>query len=180
MKKEKIQDLGFGLIIALLLLIAFTACKSKENITKQTYEKDTVFEKITEIKRDTIIEIQADSSIIKAYFECNEENEVILTKLESMRNGKPEIITKYVNEVLRIKAKIPKQELKVTVKDKIIELYEKHWRKGVITKTVEIEKDLNWWQKTRLIIGTISLLIVAVVILFALWNNKEFFIKLIK
>ncbi|MDQ8012037.1 MAG: hypothetical protein REI96_06295 [Flavobacterium nitrogenifigens] len=149
LKIRSIKPIGFLLVAATCL----TACKSSKPITLT----EKYIETVTETVHDTVFEVGADSSSYKALLEC--------------RNGK--VVPKEVkNASPGKKLKAPK----VTIRDNVLtvdceaeaqKLFAQ-WKSKQITKTtlkptpIYIERELTFLEKFFMVLGKISLLLIAI------------------
>lgn len=142
--------------LAVTLLFSFLACSCCPKLyhTERTARNETV----KEIIRDTLIQVQPDSSIVQALIRCDSTGcarpEEIRTLKESSRlqqtitaqtepqPHKPTLIT--------FKAKVDSMAIYLTYKDRLHETTEIREVEKVIEKQVNI---LKWWQKLLMWVG---------------------------
>lgn len=146
MKTKILENIIVGLFAAILTLLVISlfflsSCAVKPIVT-ENHKYDSVF--ITETLRDTVVEIAADSSTIKALIECDSLGQAHLKELISYKSGErlkpPEIRIK--SNVLTAIAKIDSMSIYMQLKDR----YKEHVKTEVKTKIVEVNV-LTWWQK---------------------------------
>lgn len=143
--------IGFLLLIAALLW----SCKPRE-LPKEK-EIVTVTKTITEVKRDTIVKVEADSSYYEALIQCQNGKPVLLTdngsyKITSGKNLQPPTVVLNDSGELKISCEYLENELKIALKEKRI-LEEKLSEKTIVPPPIEIEKALSWWQRTWIGLG---------------------------
>lgn len=136
-------------------LFCLAGCKSKKVFLAQDNENKTVF--VTQILRDTILKIEKDNSYYQALLEC-QNNKVVLKKQEKIQQGKivhaPKVTLK--NNVLAVDCEARAQELFVQWK-------EKHKIENtVITKYIEVEKNLSFWQELQIWCGRLFILFIGI------------------
>lgn len=168
--KSKILH-GFLLVLIAALLLS---CKPRE-LPKEK-EVVTITKTIKEVLRDTLIQVQSDSSFYEAFIECQngkpvlhqrsdfgKENESY--KITSGKNLQPPTVLLTEAGKLKIFCQYLANQLKVTLKEKQI-LEEKLSEKTFLPPPLLIEKQLNWWQKLWLNLGKVlsaSLLIYLII-----------------
>lgn len=152
MKNLKLKNL-LSLFLFCLLVTTLVSCKSSSVVPPTTTETIKTITK-TEVIRDTVFEIQKDSSYYRAYLECV--------------NGK--VVLKEKTVPLATKGNYLKPP-KVNIKDNILivdceaEAQKKfaRWKEvytDAVIKTITehpytVEKPLSWWQITQIILGRI-------------------------
>lgn len=157
--KSKILVLGISLMSATLLM----SCKPRE-LPKEK-EVVTINKTITEVRRDTIIQVEADSSFYEAMIECQNGRPVLRQPPKSPSNqsthkkasGKnlaaPKVNLDDAGK-LKISCQYLANQLKITLKEKQI-LEEKLSEKTITPPPLLIEKQLSWWQKLWLTLGKV-------------------------
>lgn len=156
----KLLKLAFILMLPILLLLS---CKPRE-LPKEK-EVVTITKTITEVKRDTLVKIEADSSFYNALIECQNGKPVLLQPLprventnSHVKNSEKGLQTPKVDLDKDGKLKIACQYFenlyKITLREKQI-LEEKLSEKTVIPPPEYIEKELSWWQKLWIVLGKI-------------------------
>jgi len=91
---------------ALILTSCVTekACNRKFPVPE--FNSDTLIIKETVIKRDTVVYTEPDESMLLAWLECDSNFNVVLTRIDSIRQGKPEIVIKWREKYLEVTAKV--------------------------------------------------------------------------
>lgn len=169
MKNFKLKTLLSFLLFFCLLVTTLVSCKSASVVPPTKIETTNTVTK-TEVIRDTVFEIQKDSSYYKAYLECV--------------NGKVEVKQKTVPHTQKGNHLQPP---KVNIKDNIItvdcvteaqrmfaewkETYTDSVLKSITENPYIVEKELTWWQNTQIILGRIFL---GIIILLALVFGLRF------
>ncbi|MEI7487047.1 MAG: hypothetical protein WCJ72_06485 [Chryseobacterium sp.] len=145
--------------ILLIFILAFLIISCKSKPPRQEKELITVTKTITELKRDTIIQVEADSSYYQALIECQNGKPVLMQNIaagESKpgKNLKEPNVLLDQNGKLKITCQYLANQLKVTLKEKQI-LEQKLNEKIIIEPPRLVEKSLSWWQKLWITLGKI-------------------------
>ena len=147
---------GFLLLTITLLL---WSCKPRE-LPKEK-EVVTVTKTITEVKRDTIIKVKADSSFYESMIECQNGKPILLQnpkfgndayKITAGKNLQAPEVNLSNDGKLKITCQYFENLLKVTLKEKQV-LEAKLSEKTITPPPQLIEKQLSWWQKLWLTLG---------------------------
>ncbi len=134
--------------VYILLLIALVGCRVERF---PVISQDTlVIEK--EVVRDSIISLPPDSSVIRAWFECDSLNHVVMTELEAQAGEKVKPYTSFNKGQLTMTAKVDSQSIYLSWKER---LEEKQITKTVI-KEVPVEKVVYKKPKWLLALATIG------------------------
>ena len=144
------------LALTIFLIFTLAGCSVKY---LPVVSRDTV-RVVNEVVRDSIIELPADSSFIKAWFECDSLNQVIMTELQNRSGKKVKHSTSFNQGQLIVKAKVDSQAVYIAWK-------ERHDSTAVletVIKEVEVEKIVyrkpKWLKSLASIgVGSIFLLI---------------------
>jgi len=164
------------LVLFVLLSTAFTACKSTSAVLPTpTTETNTDREEKTIIHKGEL-EVPADSTYKKLYLEC--VNGKVVIKKPSLKDTIKTPSGEKKQSALPKKKK-GLQEPKATINDNVLEIdcyqdaqklfydWKETWIKEHKTTTIKIPyavvTPLTWWQKTRLIAGSIFLGLIALV-----------------
>ena len=116
----------------LLSLVILTSCITKERCAKfhppQISKTDSVKIVISEMVHDTVINIQADSSSLKALLECNEKGEVILRRLLDYQAGQTAGIpqVKISGNILSANCKCDSAKIHAVLKDRETKVYKRN------------------------------------------------------
>lgn len=121
-------------------------------------------ETVKEIIRDTLIQVQPDSSIVQALIRCDSTGRARLEEIRTLKESArlQQTITAQTNPqpykptVITVKAKVDSMAIYLTYKDRLHETTEIREVEKVIEKQVNI---LKWWQKALTIIGILSLIL---------------------
>lgn len=113
---------------------------------------DTV--KVIETLRDTVVRIDADSSMIQALIECDSLGQAYIKELIEVKSGKrmPPPKIKIIKDTLKIQASSDSMAIYLTLKDRYVE----HKKSETITNTIEVNR-LTLWQKWMYYLGFITL-----------------------
>lgn len=141
------------------IALALVSCTIRKPSQPMIIEKTKT---ITEVIKDTIYKIEADSSYYNAYVDCVNGKPILITN-ELHGLGTKTFLKPKPGKYLSIpKVNLQNGLLTVNCEAKAQELY-KQWREKYISEnskeTLYVEKPLNWFQKTLMWIGGISLLL---------------------
>lgn len=169
MKNSKIRSLLSFLFLFVVLVGTLTACKSTSvSLPTKTEVTNTITTK--EVVRDTIFETKKDSSYYKAWLECQDGKVIIRDKPKTV-NGKylqpPKVIIK--DNYISVDCEAEAQKLFAQWKD----IYRENLKSVLTTNTVEVERQLTWWQNFQIWCGRVFLAI-------ALFTVVKFLIKFYK
>ncbi len=143
-------------IIFLTTLVAVSCCpKLYPNKMESTEHTVTV----TETIRDTIIQVQPDSSIVQALIKCDSTGRARLDEIRTLK------------ESARVQQTLALKDNRLTAKAVVDSMgifltYKERYREDQKVQVVEtvIEKEVNvlkWWQKVLMTIGIVSIIILA-------------------
>ena len=122
------------------------------------------FEVVKEIVRDTVIQVQPDSSILQALIQCDSTGRARLQEIQTLKESarlqqsiKMEADPlPYQPTVITVKATVDSMGIYLTYKDRFKESVETREIETIIEKEVNI---LHWWQKLLMWVGGIVLAI---------------------
>ena len=129
-----------------------TNCRTVRVVAQSEIKADTII--VTETLRDTVIKVDADSSMIKALIECDSLGRAHLKQLNTYQAGErlmPPVIT-IKDNIITTTAKIDSLNIYLKLKDR----YKEVRKAEVITKTIEVNK-LSRWQQFICTIGCCTL-----------------------
>lgn len=150
-------------ILILCAASLLTSCKPRSLPSEK--EVVTITKTITEVKRDTIVKVESDSSFYEAFIECQNGKPILLHrsnfgnendsyKITAGKNLQPPTVNLSDAGKLKISCQYLANQLKVTLKEK--QILESKLSEKTITPPLEyIEKQLSWWQKLWLTLGKI-------------------------
>ncbi len=142
--------------LSYLFLVFFALSCSRRIIPSSKVEIDSVFVKTVERVRDTILVVEADSSLLKAYVECDSLNNVRIRQIISYKQGRkmpvPQINIK--DNILTAKASLSDEKLLFQYKERYNELKIKSQKQEI--KVIEVNRIKNW-QKTLMLLGALSI-----------------------
>ncbi len=141
-------------IIFLTTLTAVSCCpKLYPHKTENTEHIVTV----TETVRDTVIQVQPDSSIVQALIKCDSTGRARLEEIQTLKQS------------ARVQQTLVLQDNRLTAKAIVDSMgiyltYKERYKEEQKVRTIEtvIEKEINvlkWWQKALMWIGVVSTLI---------------------
>jgi len=157
MKNLKLKNLLSFLFLFCLLVTTLVSCKSTGVVPPTTIETIKTITK-TEVIRDTVFEIQKDSSYYRAYLECVNGKVVIKDKtVPTSKKGdylKPPKVNIQDN-IITVDCTAEAQKLFAKWK----ETYTDAVFKTITENPYIVERELTWWQKTQIILGRIFIFI---------------------
>ena len=124
-------------------------------------------EVVKEVVRDTVIQVQPDSSILQALIQCDSTGRARLQEIQTLKESarlqqsiKMEAAPlPYQPTVITVKATVDSMGIYLTYKDRFKESVETREIETIIEKEVNI---LHWWQKLLMWIGGIVITIAVV------------------
>ena len=131
------------------------------------------FEVVNEVVRDTVVQVQPDSSILQALIKCDSTGRARLQEIQTLKESarlqqsiKMEADPlPYQPTVITVKATVDSMGIYLTYKDRFKESTEVREIKTIIEKEVNI---LHWWQKVLMWIGIVFSLLFALKLYFLL------------
>ena len=122
------------------------------------------FEVVKEVVRDTVVQVQPDSSILQALIKCDSTGRARLQEIQTLKESarlqqsiKMEADPlPYQSTVITVKATVDSMGIYLTYKDRFKESVETREIETIIEKEVNI---LHWWQKLLMWVGGIVLAI---------------------
>ena len=126
------------------------------------------FEVVKEVVRDTVIQVQPDSSILQALIQCDSTGRARLQEIQTLKESA------CLQQSIKMEADpLPYQPTVITVKTTVDSMgvyltYKDRFKESVETREIEtiIEKEVNilhWWQKLLMWLGVISIIIIAII-----------------
>ena len=145
------------IIIPIVALETFSGCCPKLYPHKTESNEHTIT--VTETLRDTVIQVQPDSSIVQALIKCDSTGQA---RLEEIR---------ILKESARIQQTLELKDNRLTAKTIVDSMgifltYKERYREEQKVQVVEtvIEKEVNilkWWQKALMWVGVITVFSIA-------------------
>ena len=143
------------------LLVLQSCCPKFYPQTTTTVEH---YEVVKEVIRDTVIQVQPDSSILQALIQCDSTGRARLQEIQTLKESarlqqsiKMEADPlPYQPTVITVKATVDSMGIYLTYKDRFKEAVETREIETIIEKEVNI---LHWWQKLLMWIGGIVITI---------------------
>lgn len=145
------------IIIPIVALATFCGCCPKLYPHKTENTEHTVV--VTETIRDTIIQVQPDSSIVQALIKCDSTGRARLEEIRTLK------------ESARVQQTLALKDNRLTAKAVVDSMgifltYKERYREDQKVQVVEtvIEKEVNvlkWWQEVLMTIGIVSIIILA-------------------
>ena len=121
------------------------------------------FEVVKEVVRDTVIQVEPDSSILQALIQCDSTGRARLQEIQTLKESarlqqsiKMEADPlPYQPTVITVKATVDSMGIYLTYKDRFKESVETREIETIIEKEVNI---LHWWQKILMWAGIIAII----------------------
>ncbi len=121
---------------------------------------------VTETVRDTVIQVQPDSSIVEALIRCDSTGRARLEEIRTLRQSARVRQTLALKDNrLTTKAVVDSMGIYLTYKDRYKEEVKVQTLETVIEKEVNI---LYWWQKALMWAGVLSCLTIVIMLLLKL------------
>ena len=130
-------------------------------------------EVVKEIVRDTVVQVQPDSSILQALIQCDSTGRARLQEIQTLKES-----ARLQQSIKMESEPLPYQPTAITVKTVVDSMgiyltYKDRFKESVETREIEtiIEKDVNilhWWQKVLMWIGIVFSLLFALKLYFLL------------
>ena len=142
------------------LLVLQSCCPKFYPQTTTTVEH---FEVVKEVVRDTVIQVQPDSSILQALIQCDSTGRARLQEIQTLKESarlqqsikmEAEPLP-YQPTVITVKATVDSMGIYLTYKDRFKESVEIREIETIIETEVNI---LHWWQKTLMWAGIIAII----------------------
>ncbi len=155
-------------VLTAALLIVLSGCSPKlyPHKTENTEHVVTV----TETLRDTIIQVQPDSSIVEALIRCDSIGRARLEEIRTLRQSARVRQTLALKDNrLTAKAVVDSMGIYLTYKDRYKEEVKVQTIETVIEKEVNI---LHWWQKALMWAGSLSVLSIVILALVCLFRFR--------
>ncbi len=146
-------------IIFLTTLVAVSCCpKLYPNKMESTEHTVTV----TETIRDTIIQVQPDSSIVQALIKCDSTGRARLDEIRTLKeSARVQQALALKDNKLTAKTVVDSMGIYLTYKERHKEEHQVQTIETVIKKEVNV---LKWWQKALIWIGMFSMTFLAITV----------------
>lgn len=153
-----------------ILLVLQGCCPKLYPSSIEVIERTEV---VKEIVRDTVIQVQPDSSILQALIQCDSTGRARLQEIQTLKESarlQQSIKMEsdplpYQPTVITVKATVDSMGIYLTYKDRFKESTEVREIETIIEKEVNI---LYWWQKLLMWIGIVFSLLFALELYFLL------------
>ena len=156
------------IIISIVTLVTFCGCCPKlyQHETESTEHTITV----TETIKDTVIQIQPDSSIVQALIKCDSTGQARLEEIRTLKESArvQQTLTLKDNR-LTTKAVVDSMGIYLTYKERNKEEQQVQTIETIIEKEVNI---LKWWQKALMWIGVCSIMIMPYYAIFRIVKTR--------
>ena len=154
-----------GCIRLLATLLVLQGCCPK--LYPSSTESIERIEVVKEIIRDTVIQVQPDSSILQALIQCDSTGRTRLQEINSLKES-----ARLQQSIQMEPEPLPYQPTAITVKTVVDSMgiyltYKERFKESTETREIEtiIEKEVNilyWWQKLLMWMGGSIILIVVI------------------
>ena len=142
------------------LLVMQSCCPKLYPSSTEVIERTEV---VKEIVRDTVIQVQPDSSILQALVRCDSTGRARLQEIQTLKeSARLQQLIKmesdplpYQPTVITVKATVDSMGIYLTYKDRFKESVEVREIETIIEKEVNI---LHWWQKVLMWTGIIAII----------------------
>lgn len=142
------------------LLVLQSCCPKFYPQTTTTVEHVEV---VKEVVRDTVIQVQPDSSILQALIQCDSTGRARLQEIQTLKES-----ARLQQSIKMESEPLPYQPTAITVKTVVDSMgiyltYKDRFKESVETREIEtiIEKEVNvmyWWQKLLMWAGIIAII----------------------
>ena len=139
------------------LLLLQSCCPKLYPSTTEVIERTEV---VKEIVRDTVVQVQPDSSILQALIQCDSTGRARLQEIQTLKES-----ARLQQSIKMESEPLPYQPTAITVKTFVDSMgiyltYKDRFKESVETREIEtiIEKEVNilhWWQKVLMWIGIV-------------------------
>ena len=154
----------------IIFLTALTAVSCCPKLYPHKTENTERIVTVTETVRDTVIQVQPDSSIVEALIRCDSTGRARLEEIQALRqSARVQQTLSLKDNSLSSKAVVDSMGIYLTYKDRYREEQKVQIIETVIEKEVNI---LHWWQKSLMWAGALALSISISMILFRLFYHK--------
>lgn len=149
----------FKIIFLSALAVASCCPKLYPHKTENTEHTITV----TETIRDTVIQVQPDSSIVEALIRCDSTGRARLEEIQTLRqSARVQQTLALKDNKLTAAAIVDSMGIYLTYKERHKEEQKVQTIETVLEKEVNI---LKWWQKALMTIGIVSMVILVLIII---------------
>ena len=143
-------------IIFLAALAAVSCCPKLYPHKTENIERIVT---VTETVRDTVIQVQPDSSVVEALIRCDSTGRARLEEIQTLRqSARVQQTLALKDNRLTSKAVVDSMGIYLTYKDRYREEQKVQTIETVVEKEVNI---LHWWQKALMALGIILILSIA-------------------
>ena len=141
----------------IIFLAALTAVSCCPKLYPHKTENTERIVTVTETVRDTVIQVQPDSSVVEALIRCDSTGRARLEEIQTLRqSARVQQTLSLKDNRLTSKAVVDSMGIYLTYKDRYKEEQKVQTIETVIEKEVNI---LHWWQKTLMWMGVVSTLV---------------------
>lgn len=131
-----------------ILALSLPGCRTAGIVMSSEQQQTTTDSlRTVETLRDTVVQVKADSSLLRALIECDSLGQAHLKQLLEYERGDrlPPPAVDITNNVLTAKAHVDSMAIYLQLKDRYTERNKIQRITRTITQTVEVNR-LTWWQ----------------------------------
>ncbi len=154
-------------LLILILVLFLTGCKTTQPVIERTV---TVTE--TETLRDTTIVTEPDTASLKALFECDSLNQVVMTELEIEKGRKTTPQVKFRDRWLEVTVPVDSESVYFSWKEN----HKLETEQVTVTKIVTEKYKPPWYRKILSWFGLIALVVLLLILKF----KSTWFLKILK
>lgn len=155
------ERLKIFLVWLISLGLGLTGCKQLQPVVTQTTTNERIV-KVTETLRDTTVIVKPDSASVRAFFECDSLNQVVMRELEIVKGRKVTPIVKYIDGVLKITMPVDSEAVYISWKER----HELVTDSIKVSKVTTVKEKPPWYAKSLTGFGMailgIAILIIAI------------------
>lgn len=166
--------------IALFLFVLILAsCKTKQHTstsnTTSTEDITVIHDKLTPVA------LPKDSAMIRAYFECDSNFNVVLKELKEIKTRNIQASFDYGNGVFEYDLRTGGDTVYIPGKDyyKRINTRTYTTKTITITKTVKVEKELSGWERWQMKAGKIFMFLCCIAVLYTIFRYRQIILKIL-
>lgn len=145
-------------VVLLVWLLSLQSCSRRQYPPSAT--NTTSVTTVTEVRRDTVITVQPDSSILQALIECDSTGRAYLKEIDQLKSSANLHQSLHLEDnVLTATAVIDSMDIYLTYKDR----YQTTTNTATETRTVTVTTNiLKAWQKLLMYLGAMAALAIII------------------
>ena len=166
------------LLFALITFLSFYGCSSvkKTSKTETVISKvDTVFLEKREIIKDTVVRIEADSTLFEALIECDSNNQAYISKINNLSSGvKTSVKYVFKDKILTVESKVNKDSIVIYWRN----FYEREYQKKVSETSTDSQTETI--KKTGQFYKMVFWIAVVIIVILLAWKLLPKFFPALK